>query len=50
MGEMLSRIHWNDARDVEFVMAGSPDRPTVRLYVIDFNQVRYRVFSFLYCP
>ena len=43
MGEMLSRIHWvagYDARDVEFVMAGSLREFTVRLYVIDYNQVR----------
>ncbi|KAF8903877.1 hypothetical protein CPB84DRAFT_1773605 [Gymnopilus junonius] len=43
MGEMLSGIHWNagyDARDIEFVMAGSPEAATVRLYVIDFNQMR----------
>ncbi|PIL29526.1 hypothetical protein GSI_08334 [Ganoderma sinense ZZ0214-1] len=43
MGEMLSRIQWiagYDARDIEFVMAGAPDAAMVRLYVIDFNQMR----------
>ncbi|KAI1784384.1 hypothetical protein LXA43DRAFT_1123527 [Ganoderma leucocontextum] len=43
MGEMLALIHWHagyDARDVEFVMAGAPDSAAVRLYVIDFNQMR----------
>ena len=46
MGEMLSRIHWvagYDARDVEFVMAGSLRALTVQLYVIDYNQVRARL-------
>ena len=46
MGEMLSRIHWvagYDARDVEFVMAGSLRAFTVQLYVIDYNQVRARL-------
>ncbi|KAI1784387.1 hypothetical protein LXA43DRAFT_901731, partial [Ganoderma leucocontextum] len=43
MGEMLAVIHWQagyDARDVEFVIAGAPDSAAVRLYVIDFNQMR----------
>jgi hypothetical protein len=43
MGEMLSRVHWMvgfDARDVEFVLAGSPHIGGVRYYIIDFNQVR----------
>ena len=53
MGEMLSRIQWiagYDARDIEFVMAGSPDAGTVRLYVIDFNQVRFSMVYFLSIP
>ncbi|KAI9794396.1 MAG: hypothetical protein M1816_005465 [Peltula sp. TS41687] len=42
MGEALGRIHWqglNDARDVEFVLAGDPSDGTEPLsWVIDFNQ------------
>ncbi|KAJ7444916.1 hypothetical protein FB451DRAFT_74248 [Mycena latifolia] len=41
MGEMLGKIHWLggfDARDVEFVMAGSDSY--IRFFIIDFNQMR----------
>ncbi|KAI9817315.1 MAG: hypothetical protein M1826_001630 [Phylliscum demangeonii] len=41
MGVMLFRLHWiakNDARDVEFVMAGHPKFGRVALYILDFNQ------------
>jgi hypothetical protein len=43
MGALLAVMHWyahQDARDVEFVLAGDPLSDDVHLKVLDFNQVK----------